>query len=203
MDEQRKEKAKKYRLEYYRKNRERILSEPSRKRQRAKYKATKTLEQRQRDNESSKRSRERAKVAGKEYPFKDYFKDRKQYMKSYCKEWAKSHPDYFNTYNRKYRKDPNNKAKLDQYFRLYMARREEAQPHWLSDDQICEMAAMYYERDRLNEEQGSTKICPDHWTVDHIIPLKGKSVCGLHVPWNLQLMRHKNNSSKGNTVGEA
>lgn len=67
-------------------------------------------------------------------------------------------------------------------------------PAWLTEDQRRQMRRMYEEAARRTRETGVK------WQVDHIVPLLGNGVCGLHVPWNLQLLTGLENQKKGNKI---
>lgn len=65
-------------------------------------------------------------------------------------------------------------------------------PHWLTDDDHWVMRQAY----ELAELR--TKMFGFKWHVDHVIPLQGALVSGLHVPWNIQVISAIENISKHN-----
>jgi len=66
-------------------------------------------------------------------------------------------------------------------------------PKWLSREQIKQYHAVM-RRARIMRKSGRDVH------VDHIVPVVSKFVCGLNVPWNLQIIEAGPNMSKGNTT---
>ena len=57
---------------------------------------------------------------------------------------------------------------------------------------LKEIESFYHECKKMSVDQGM------EYHVDHIVPLRGKTVCGLHVPWNLQIITAHENRRKSN-----
>lgn len=113
--------------------------------------------------------------------------------------WAKDNKERRLEIVRKSRSNPNNAWK--EYRNKYrketgeVAKRRASKlnrtPLWLSEDDLWFIKEIYSLR-KLREEMTGVK-----WHVDHIVPLNGKNVSGLHVHWNLQLLTASENIRKG------
>ncbi len=73
-------------------------------------------------------------------------------------------------------------------------RHREATPSWLTPEQKQDIKQLYIEAQKI------TKLTGIRYEVDHIIPLINDSVCGLHVPWNLQVIPKTDNLKKANKI---
>jgi hypothetical protein len=87
----------------------------------------------------------------------------------------------------------NNKAKANAHCAKRRASKDQRTPEWLSKEAKQQLLDFYTIARSLTEETGIS------YEVDHIIPLRGKIVSGLHVPWNLQILTHEENIKKHNT----
>jgi hypothetical protein len=89
--------------------------------------------------------------------------------------WARDNPDKANARNTRRRT-----AKLKR------------SPPWLNQAHHAELDGMYHFAKIMR------RITEEAYDVDHIVPLQGNTVSGLHVPWNLQVITASENARKGN-----
>lgn len=96
--------------------------------------------------------------------------------KESCRKWARANPHIVR----------------ERAMRRYAAKRN-ATPKWLTDAQKKQILEFYEVACWLTAHE-----TPCH--VDHIEPLRGKYQCGLHVPWNLQILTAEENIKKGSLM---
>ncbi len=88
-------------------------------------------------------------------------------------------------------------ANPDLYKELVSLRRRrfrDATPKWLSAEQTMEIRLKYRLAIELSRATGV------RYAVDHVVPLQGESVCGLHVPWNMEVITQGENLKKSNKL---
>lgn len=83
-----------------------------------------------------------------------------------------------------------NRGRYNYHSATYDASKIKATPSWANKDFI----KCYYSVAAMLNREGL-----EVWTVDHIVPLRGKTVCGLHVENNLRVITKSENSSKSNS----
>lgn len=88
-----------------------------------------------------------------------------------------------------------NRDKKNAEWAHYVLSKLQRTPKWLTDTQLQQIKNEYA------LANWCTKVMGEPYHVDHIIPIRGKTVSGLHVPWNLRVIRGSENMSKGNRHG--
>jgi hypothetical protein len=90
------------------------------------------------------------------------------------------------------------KMKNPDLYRAYVSFRRrrfrDATPKWLTKEDKRTIRQLYIDAMTV------TRITGVPYVVDHIIPLLGEEVSGLHVPWNLQVMPREENLKKSNKL---
>ena len=135
---------------------------------------------------------------------KKYYVKNAQKRRDYSKKWREDNPEKLvlqldrGRARRNYTTSlwsKNNRGKRNISWAKYNAKKKKALPTWLTPLQKSQIKSIYLKC----AEYRSMGI---DMHVDHIIPLQGKNVCGLHVPWNLRIMLASENQSKGNKYKE-
>lgn len=102
--------------------------------------------------------------------------------------WSKANPEKVIANNKKFY--AQNQALIRSYKARRRARVRQAVPPWITDEQVVAVQAIYAESEHLSVATGI-----DH-EVDHILPLAGKVIFGLHVPWNLRVLTRDDNNRR-------
>lgn len=104
-------------------------------------------------------------------------------------KWAASNPDKVRQASKNWKR--SNPAKVAKHASHRRAAQDARMPSWLT-------AADHLEFDSIYKYCSGLRAAGLDYHVDHIVPLRGKSVSGLHVPWNLRVIPAVDNMRKGN-----
>lgn len=106
---------------------------------------------------------------------KEYYQNNKEAIRLRAKEYYES-----------------NKSRYTAWSKKYKLRKIQRTPKWLTHEDYLRIESLYELSQRLSIETGILHH------VDHIIPLKGEFVSGLHTPENLQILPWIDNLQKSN-----
>ncbi len=121
---------------------------------------------------------------------KEWRTKNKAKIKAYDLEWKRNNKDKVAEHSRKSRK--KHSGRVNAANALRQLSKKYRTPSWLTEDDLWVIKEVY----RLAADR--TKLHGFSWHVDHIIPLQGKTVSGLHVPSNLRVIEGKLNIMKNN-----
>ena len=118
------------------------------------------------------------------------YQEKSTEIKAQNKAYREANKDKVAAKNAAYNKA--NRSARNSIAASYRASKLNATPDWLTGTHKAHIKRTYALATLMTEATG----VPYH--VDHIVPLQGEFICGLHVPWNLQALRADLNMSKSN-----
>ena len=110
--------------------------------------------------------------------------------------WRTANPQHANTQVVKQRWKIENPGKVNAHGAKRRAALLQRTPNWLTEDDLWMMEQAY------DIAALRSKMLGFSWHVDHIYPLQGKTVSGLHTPINLQVIPWLDNIRKANRLVE-
>jgi hypothetical protein len=122
-------------------------------------------------------------------------RSRKSGLSHYCKQCIYVRNKNEQVDHAKHYAKNANYYKMKAMFRKDSVKR--ATPPWLSPEQKSQIEFVY------SHAKDCQIVTGEVYHVDHIVPLQGEAVCGLHVPWNLQVLPAEVNVRKSNRYEEA
>ena len=123
---------------------------------------------------------------------KEYRAANKESVSATIKAWKERYPGRHEQAIRNW--VIRNPGKVNAKWMKREASKRQRTPSWLTDEDFWMMEQAYDIAAKRTQMLG----IPFH--VDHIVPLQGKTVSGLHVPWNLQVITAKANRMKSNKL---
>lgn len=145
-------------------------------------------------NISEKKSRSKKLKANPDF-YKKYYAEKSEALKIAAKSYRFRNPEKIKISLKAYK--IKNRSKFTALEMERQARKINATPKWLTVEHEKQIYMIYMVAQQTTLSSGYK--CH----VDHIVPLKGKGVCGLHVPWNLRVVSQSYNSKKHNSLDEA
>jgi 4-hydroxy-L-threonine phosphate dehydrogenase PdxA len=123
---------------------------------------------------------------------KNWYRENKEYQKKKAQDWRDENKTRVLEKVSEYQK--NNKGKVNAKAKKYFLDKMHRTPPWLNNEHFKAIEQIYIQAEELTNKTG----IKHH--VDHIVPLRGKNVSGLHVPWNLQVLTATENIRKSNKI---
>ena len=127
---------------------------------------------------------EASKKAGKKY-----YENNKEVVKLRAQSRK---PEAIMKYRRAWQKNNPELVKADNKHRR--TKHKQATPKWLTQEHKAQIKQFYLDAMLVSKVTGVS------YAVDHIVPLRGELVSGLHVPWNLAVITREENSKKSNKI---